>query len=66
MEDFGFGGDEFLMGDCMDDWHADEGGWDDFEARECFQEQCAEEAEGSPFAEAWRDTFDEYRESMEW
>jgi hypothetical protein len=35
-EDFGWGGDEFLIGDCMDDWGVEEGGWDDFEARECF------------------------------
>lgn len=23
MEDFGFGGDEFLIGDCMEDWALD-------------------------------------------
>ena len=82
-EDFGsFGGDEFLMGDCREDWGLDAGGWDEFEERECFQEQCAEEAskfedaeaderaeeqaDGLPYASAWRDGFDEYRETMEW
>ncbi|HUW05946.1 MAG TPA: hypothetical protein VMW01_06780 [Williamwhitmania sp.] len=77
MEDFGWAGDEFLMGDCQDDWHQNEGGWDDFEERECFLEQCAEEAskfdqqaeeeaEGLPFAQAWRDGFDGVRDDMEW
>lgn len=30
-EDFGFGGDEFLIGDCQDDWFnpIDQGQWDD-------------------------------------
>jgi hypothetical protein len=39
MEDFGFGGDEFLLGDCRDDWDLDidpdlddpEDGADDFD-----------------------------------
>jgi len=85
MEDFGFGGDEFLMGDCRDDW---DGGnfepvddWNAWETEQCFQEQCAEEAskfedaeaderaeeqaDGLPYASAWRDGFDDIHNQME-
>ena len=81
-EDFGFGGDEFLMGDCQEDWALGNGfepvdDWNAWETEQCFQEQCAEEAEkfdqqaeeqadASPFAEAWRDNFDSFRDDMEW
>jgi len=77
MEDFGNFGDEFLIGDCREDWGLDAGGWDEFEERECFLDQCEledskfdqqaeEEAEGLPFAQAWRDGFDGVRDDMEW
>jgi len=35
-EDFGYAGDEFLIGDCIADHNVDGGGWDEFETRECF------------------------------
>jgi len=66
MEDFGWAGDEFLMGDCQDDWN----GW---ETDQCFQEQWAEEAHERGRAqevgrlsvdEAWEDAYAELNSEM--
>ena len=59
FEDFGFGGDEFLIGDCMEDWHQDEGGWDEFEARECFRDGVIDREEEEGEDVRWRNGEDD-------